>query len=313
VKDSTPSATANVVARNIALVAATPRLSFLVAPEAADLTGLLIREYSRRGDSFLRRARSGWFQCLFHCYERCTIPGLALHQALRKRHIERVVRSSLAEGFEQVVVLGGGLDTLALRLHREFPGVNFLELDHPATQRLKREVVKSRRLGGPNLKLIPVDFGRQSLNDFLAASPDYLPGRRTVFLSEGVLMYLAPDEIESLFHVIRRQEGPGVRFVFTFMELDSQGRPAFRNSTWLVRLWLRLKKEPFRWGLPRGEIEDFVTARGFSLREVANEETFRQGQPDGDRLRREALAEGEIVCVAERGEVACSSRGEAKK
>ena len=299
-KDSTPSATAIIVARNIALIAATPKLSFLVSPEAASLTGWLIRAYARGGEAFLRRAHYRWFQLLFHCYERCTIPGLALHQVLRKRHIEQAVRTSLDEGFEQVVVLGGGLDTLALRLHGQFPGVNFLELDHPATQRLKREMVESRRLAGPNLKLSPVDFGQQTLQDFLGASPDYLPRRRTVFLSEGVLMYLAPEEIESLFDVIRQQESPGVRFIFTFMELDLRGRPAFRNSTWLVRLWLRLKKEPFQWGVPRSEIKDFVAARGFSLREVATEETFRHGQLHGDCLRREALAEGEILCVVDR-------------
>ena len=299
-KESTPSATANIVARNIALIAATPKLSFLVSPEAASLTGWLIQAYSRGGGAFLRRAQYRWFQFLFHCYERCTIPGLALHQVLRKRHIERVVRSSLDEGFEQVVVLGGGLDTLALRLHQQFPGANFLELDHPATQRLKRELIESRRLAGPNLKLSPVDFGQQTLHDFLAASPDYLPRSRTVFLCEGVLMYLAPEDIESLFGVIRQQEGSGVRFIFTFMELDRRGRPAFRNSTWFVRLWLRLKKEPFRWGVPRSEIEDFVAARGFSLRELATEETLRQGPLLGDGLRRAALAEGEILCVADR-------------
>jgi methyltransferase (TIGR00027 family) len=294
VKDSTPSATASVVARNIALVAATPRLSSLVAPEAADLTALLLRAYSPSGDAFLRRARSAWFRSLFRWYERLTIPGLALHQALRKRHIERVVCSGLAEGFEQVVILGGGLDTLALRLHREFPGVNFLELDHPATQRPKRELVEGRQLAGPNLKLAAVDLARQSLSDFLAACPDYLSGRRSVFVSEGVLMYLAADEVDSLFDVLRRQEAPRVRFVFTFMEPDADGRPAFRNSTWLVRLWLRLKKEPFRWGLPRAEVPNFLAARGYSVKEVTTEEAFRQGHPG------ETVAEGEILCVADR-------------
>ncbi len=147
-KDSTPSATAVIVAKNIALVAATHGLSDFVAPEAARLTGLLLEAHSRRGKTFLRRARYRWFQFLFHCYERCTIPGLALHQALRKRHIEQAVRASLAQGFEQVVVLGGGLDTLALRLHKEFPQTNFLELDHPATQRVKRAVIESHQLAG---------------------------------------------------------------------------------------------------------------------------------------------------------------------
>jgi len=288
------------VAKNIAQVAATPRLSFLVAPKAASLTGFLLEAYSPGGKTFLRRARARWFQLLFHCYERCTIPGLALHQALRKRHIERVVRASLAQGFAQVVVLGGGLDTLALRLHKEFPRTTFLELDHPATQRVKRASIESRGLAGANLKLIPVDFAQQKLEDCLTVSPDYLPGAKTVFLCEGVLMYLAAEEVTHLFGVVRKQKAPAVRFLFTVMDLNQQGRPAFQNSTWLVRLWLQLRKEPFQWGLSRTEIEAFVRARGFSLKELLTGETFRQLYLQDGHLLREVLAEGEMLCVCDR-------------
>src|SRR5258706_5680656 len=174
-------------------------LSFLVSPEAASLTGLLIQAFSRGGEAFLRRAQHRWFQFLFHCYERCTIPGLALHQAVRKRHIERVVCTSLEEGFEQVVVLGGGLDTLALRLHKQFPKTNFLELDHPATQRIKREVIESGHLASANLRLIPVDFAQQNLEDCLTVNTAYIPGTKTVFLCEALLMNLASAEVTRLF------------------------------------------------------------------------------------------------------------------
>jgi methyltransferase (TIGR00027 family) len=298
-KENTPSATALVVARNVALIAATPGLAHLVPPDAAELTGLLLHAYRRRNDTFLRQAQRPWFRLLFHWYERCTIPGLALHQALRKRHIERIVRASLAEGFEQVIILGGGLDTLALRLHKEYPAVNFLELDHPATQRLKRDVIASRRLAGGNLRLNSVDLAEQPLQDFLAANPDFEPHRRTLFLSEGVLMYLAPEEVDHLFTALWQQKDPAVRFLFTFMERDEQGRPAFRNATWLVRLWLRLKREPFRWGLPRAAVAEFLEARGFHLKELVTAETFRHRDLQGDRSQHR-LAEGEILCVADK-------------
>jgi len=123
-----------IVAKNIAVIAASHHTAHFVAPDAARLNSLLIKKASSGGKRFLKNASYGWFQNLFRFYERLTIQGLALHQALRKLHIERAVRESLAEGFRQVVILGGGLDTLALRLHNEFPDVNFLEIDHPATR-----------------------------------------------------------------------------------------------------------------------------------------------------------------------------------
>jgi methyltransferase (TIGR00027 family) len=281
------------------LIAATPSLAHLVPPQAAELTGLLLQAYSRGSATFLRMARRPWFRFLFRWYERCTIPGLALHQALRKRHIERIVRTSLAEGFEQVVVLGGGLDTLTLRLHKEYPAASFLELDHPATQGVKRKTIEGRQLSTGNLRLNPVDLAKQPLEDFLAANPDYEPHRRTVFLSEGVLMYLAAEEVDRLFAALRLQKAPAVRFLFTFMQWDRQGSPSFQNASWLVWLWLGLKKEPFRWGLPPAAVADFLEARGFVLKELVTDETFRISDLQGD-LQRQPLAKGEILCVADK-------------
>ena len=299
-KHDTPSATANIVARNIVLVANTKSLSHLVPPASALLTGWLVQAHSTSGERFLRRARQGWFQSLFRLYERITIPGLALHQALRKKHIEHLLHASLEEGFQQVVILGGGLDSLALRLHRKFPWVKFVELDHPATQRVKQEVIRSHQLAGENLRLLSLDFTQQTLDQCLAAYPGYVRDGKTVFLCEGVLMYLEAKEVDSIFAFIRKQEGSSRRFIFTFMEPDKSGKTNFRNSTWLVRLWLLCRKEPFKWGLPREKMRSFLEARGFSMREMATPEKFRELYLDHD-LSRMILAEGENICVADAG------------
>lgn len=300
-KHDTPSATANIVARNIVLVANTKSLSHLVPPASALLTGWLVQAYSTSGERFLRRAQQGWFQLLFHLYERITIPGLALHQALRKKYIEHLLHASLEEGFQQVVVLGGGFDSLALRLHRKFPWVKFIELDHPATQQVKREVIQSRHLAGENLKLLSLDLTQQTLEQCLAAYPGYMRDCKTVFLCEGVLMYLEAGEVDGIFAFIRKQEGSSRRFIFTYMEPDKSGQTNFRNSTWLVRLWLWWRKEPFKWGLPREQMRSFLEARGFSMREMATPEKFRELYLHHPDLSGMILAEGENVCVADAG------------
>ena len=298
VKDHQPSATAAVVARNIVLIAATPRLSFLVPPAAGQIAGWLLTG-CRGGEAFLRRAPRRWYQTWHRFYERSTIPGLALHHALRKRYVEHLVRAGLAEGFEQVVVLGGGLDTLALRLHREFPAVNFVELDHPATQQVKHSVIESRNLAGANLTLQAANFVQQRLADVLAASPRFVPESRTMFVCEGVLMYLSDAEVRQVFAAIREQPGSRTRFVFTFMEPDRNGTPAFKNSGWLVRRWLALNGEPFRWGAAAEEIEGFLRSCGFRCLELATSETLRRNDLAGANLLAEVVAEGEDICVCE--------------
>jgi len=225
------------------------------------------------------------------------IPGLALHQALRKRFIERVVRAALARGCRQVVVLGAGFDTLALRLHKEFPEVNFLELDHPATQRIKKEVIEREGAAGVNLTLAPLDLSRRPLDEFLAERPEFQSNRAAVFVCEGVLMYFTAEQVDGLFAALGRLNPPALRFVFTAMEPDRRGRVAFRNSTWLVRLWLHRANEIFRWGLRREETGAFLQSRDFALIETASKEELLGTEPDG--LSRYTIAEGEFVCVSD--------------
>ena len=296
-KDNVKSATANVVAQNLLLVRGNARRAALVTPEAAHLTALLVEAFSPAGRSFVKRSRERWFQHLRSAYERLTIPGLALHQALRKRHIERWVRASLLEGFTQLVVLGGGLDTLALRLSAEFPQVNFFELDHQATQCSKREVIRARHLTRANLHFIHADFQLGDWPTALAAASPYDATKRTLFLSEGVLMYLERRDVRRIFDAVRRQSNS--RFIFTFMEPDERGRASFRRSTWLVRLWLHLRREPFRWGLKRDELESFLHAHGFALRELMTSEKFRDLYLRACGLMDAVLAEGENVCTCE--------------
>ncbi len=298
-KDDAPSATANIVAQNIVLISNTPALSHLVAPEAARLSSWFVHAFSTNGDKFINRSQAGWYQAVRKVYERLTIPGLALHQALRKLHIEKLVRESLLDGFDHVVILGGGLDSLSLRLHQEFPLANFLELDHPATQCVKQRVVRDRQLLGENLKLVPVDFTKHTLEKCLAEVDEFRPDAKTVFVCEGVLMYLERNEIDTLFEVIKRQPGPGNRFVFTFMEPDKEGKTNFFNSTWLVHLWLSWKNEPFKWGVSREKIGEFVEAHGFSLQELATDQTLRSLYLNTGELPKEVLAIGENICVCE--------------
>ena len=298
-KENAPSATANVVAKNILLVAGTRAFSELVPDDAARLSGWFVADFSTRGEAFVERSTKRWFQTLQRAFERLTIPGLALHQALRKKYIESVVRASLAEGYDQLIVLGGGLDSLALRLHTEFPTVNFIELDHPATQRIKQRTIDGRRPPGRNLKLMPVDFTKQSLEEALNSCPDYSARKGTIFLAEGVFMYLDAHAVDSVFGFVRGQSNLRKRLVFTFMETDGKGRASFRRSTWLVRLWLSLRGEPFKWGLQERAMESFLCTRGFVLKEMATSATLRETFLREQGFKDAILAEGENVCVCD--------------
>ena len=217
--------------------------------------------------------------------ERATIPGLMLHFILRKRWIEDAVRGALARGCRQVVVLGAGFDTLAARLAAQFPAVRFIEIDHPATQAVKRGAVQRQ-----NLHFIAADLARTSLRDALAASP-YDRNSRSVFVIEGLLMYLTPEEMAALFAAIGEMQPNGGEVMFTVMEPRRDGRLAFHNATWLERALLALWKEPFKSAVSREALPGALALWGLSLRHAAD---LAAGHPNL------VLARGEIVVHAAR-------------
>ncbi|HYR34093.1 MAG TPA: class I SAM-dependent methyltransferase [Burkholderiales bacterium] len=262
-----PSSTAALIAAATALLARDRRFAHLVPAGAAEICERCLSPF------WLTAARLRW---LAWAAERATIPGLMLHFILRKRWIEEAVRGALARGSRQVVVLGAGYDTLAARLAPQFPAVQFVEIDQPATQAVKCAAVERR-----NLRFIAADLACAPLAQVLPPSAE-----RSVFVLEGLLMYLTPAEQDTLFAAIRSSE-----VVFTAMEPRPDGRIAFHNATWLERVLLALWKEPFKSAVPRDALPGTLRGWGLTLRDMAD---LAAAHPEL------ALARGEIVVHAER-------------
>ena len=80
----------------------------------------------------------------------------------RSRYAEDNLRKAIEGGVEQYVLLGAGLDTFAYR--NSYPQLRVFEVDHPATQQWKRELLQRNRIAIPeSVTYTPVDFERQSL------------------------------------------------------------------------------------------------------------------------------------------------------
>jgi methyltransferase (TIGR00027 family) len=81
----------------------------------------------------------------------------------RSRYAEDNLKQAVERGVDQYVLLGAGLDTFAYR--NPYPHLRVFEVDHPATQEWKRELLQRNSIAIPeNMKYTPVDFERQSLS-----------------------------------------------------------------------------------------------------------------------------------------------------
>lgn len=131
--------------------------------------------------------------------------------AVRSRFVEDQLALAVARGVRQYVVLGAGLDTFAWRC--PFPALRVFEVDFPATQEWKRQMLVEADLTTPaGLTFVPLDFEHQTLAaglveaGFDAKSPAF-------FGWLGVVPYLTLEAFRAtLADIARMPAGSGVGF-----------------------------------------------------------------------------------------------------
>jgi methyltransferase (TIGR00027 family) len=277
------------------------RLDGVVSPAAALLWERLSREAEPLPALSLGALGEGYFRLGGWWLSRLGLPGAAVHFALRKRHVESCVRRELEAGASQVVVLGAGLDPLSVVLAAEYPERSFVELDHPATQGSRIRALQPEIDASRNLHLLALDLSEGSLEQALLDDPrlgsSYDPEARTVFLAEGLFMYLEPPDVEAVLAFVARRSGPESLLLFSFLERHEDGRIGFERPTPWLDLWLHGKGEPFRWGVSRSELAPYLAARGLTLEELAGRSLLTNHLPAGVKV---ALPTGERLAAARR-------------
>jgi methyltransferase (TIGR00027 family) len=118
----------------------------------------------------------------------------------RTRWFDEVTLRSIEEGIRQVVIVAAGYDCRALRFRT--PGVRFIELDHPATHADKQRILHEMGADMADVTYAVADFTIDDAGAALAAA-GHDPTAATLFLVEGLLIYLPEDVIVSLLKVLR--------------------------------------------------------------------------------------------------------------
>src|SRR5262249_61484188 len=118
-----------------------------------------------------------------------------LFTAARSRIAEDAVSEAVEQGIRQIVILGAGLDTFALRSPPGARQIRIYEVDHPATQAWKRQLLAEAELALPPwLHFVPVDFERDDLGQTLVGA-GFQQNAPAFFTWLGVVPYLTLDAI----------------------------------------------------------------------------------------------------------------------
>lgn len=140
--------------------------------------------------------------------------GLMQHIALRTAAIDAAIRREREAGIAQLVLLGAGLDARAFRMP-ELAETVVIEVDFPSTQSLKRARASALKPAAKEVRWAPIDFEKDALSDVLERAGHRLD-QRTVWIWEGVTMYLPPAAIDATLSVVRDRSSPRSVLLMTY-------------------------------------------------------------------------------------------------
>jgi methyltransferase (TIGR00027 family) len=137
---------------------------------------------------------------------------MAGYLRVRTSFFDRVVLNALERGTTQVAAIGAGYDGRALRYAK--PGVRWFEVDHPVTQRDKRQRLQRLAIPTPDVVFIAADLVR---DDVAAALIDagFEPDAPSLLLCEGVAAYLAAAVLAGLLSQLRSVATAGTRLAMS--------------------------------------------------------------------------------------------------
>jgi len=194
---------------------------------------------------------------------------------VRTRFIDGALERAVANGVEQVLILGAGLDSRAYRFEALLAHIHVFEVDRPATQEFKRQRINTVLGVAPgNLFYVPLPAKWEGLAAALAEH-GYDTERKTFVIMEGLSMYLEENALRAIFRfVAMHPHGSCIVFdiatparVQEMNNLDVRNVPTSMRSQ-VERMANMFRDEPWLFGLPVNGEREFLAGIGLQLGET---------------------------------------------
>ena len=169
------------------------------------------------------------------------VPFFVEHVRIRTRFIDDAVRDALTHGVRDVVLIGAGFDTRALRMPELRSGVRVVEIDHAEqiTEKKRRFAAAGVRLP-EGLVFAPADLNLDGalVGALTSAGLGAVPNAATVlWICEGLFGYLSKEALRTIAANTARFSAPGSLLVanhFTQWWSTSALEEVFAPEGWRV-------------------------------------------------------------------------------
>jgi methyltransferase, putative, TIGR00027 family len=199
-----------------------------------------------------------------HEYYERLLPGFTNSVRTRVRYFDDFVKKSIDEGLEQLVILGAGYDTRAYRIEGLKGKVKVYEVDHPNTQSVKIEKIKEIFGFLPeHVIYVPVDFETEDFGERLIEK-GYDRSFKTLFLMEGLIMYITLETVDETLTFIAKNSGKGSSILLDYFPESVIDGSCELEVGKNMREYAAKQGEHFKFGIKEEEVETFLAKRGFS-------------------------------------------------
>jgi len=197
------------------------------------------------------------------------IPKGSYEQVIaRTKYIDEALEKYSADT-RQVLIFGAGFDTRSIRFGSRLSSASFFELDAPSTQRAKIELLMRRRIPlPPNLVFVPTNFETDSMKAKLEEFGFY-ENSRTIFILEGLTMYLSPDSIDAMFSTLSALAGSGSTLIADFFDASVRNRRTYPKGKGELA-YASLAGEEYVFGIDQKDIEGFLRKYSFEPVDISN-------------------------------------------
>ena len=202
--------------------------------------------------------------------------GIYEYTIARTKYIDAVFKEVLAEGFDQILIFGAGFDTRALRFKNQTGNTRIFELDAPVTQKAKLDQYVKRGLCIPaNVEFISIDFEKESLSKKLKGAGFSKDGR-SLFVLEGLLMYLQPESVDETFRFMEKFAGEGSVIVFDYVRASVLRQVGSYYGERAIVKSVAKAGERWYFGIEEGELGGFLKKYGLIVSDHKDAQELEQ-------------------------------------
>ena len=171
----------------------------------------------------------------------------------RTKFIDDLFSEALNNGIEQIVIMGAGYDTRAYRFGDELEEMPIFEVDAKFTQAAKIEKLVKAEIPHEHVSFVTVDFEKDDLESQLSAG-GFRKEASTLFIWEGVTLYLTPESVDSTLDHLRSLCCGGSILCFDY----------FNSRDHHLRR-IEKKDELILFGMNSEEMSVYLESKGFSV------------------------------------------------